>query len=219
MNPKVDDYIGRINTWQKEIEDLRMILNDCMLVEDYKWRVPCYTFDGSNIALINSLKNYCAVAFFKGALLRDPKKILEFAGENSQSAKMIKFTSVEQVRDMENVIKAYVFEAIEIEKAGLKVELKKNSDDQIPKELLTVFEEDSDLKAAFESLTPGRRRAYYIHFGGAKLEKTRFDRIAKYRSRILNGKGFNDCVCGLSKRMPGCDGSHKQLDMKMPVIK
>lgn len=215
MHPAVDNYIEGQQKWKKEISYLRNVINDCMLIEDFKWRVPCYTYQGKNVALINCLKDYCAIAFFKGVLMSDPENILVFAGKNSQVSKLIKFRNIEEVKNLTEVIKAYVFEAIEIEKAGLKVETKKNSDDQIPDELLAAFEKDEKLKQAFQSLTPGRRRAYYLHFGGAKQSKTRVSRIEKYRNRILNGKGFHDCVCGLSKRMPNCDGSHKQLEQKL----
>lgn len=215
MHPAVDNYIEGQQKWKKEISYLRNVINDCMLIEDFKWRVPCYTYQGKNVALVNCLKDYCAIAFFKGVLMSDPENILVFAGKNSQVSKLIKFRNIEEVKNLTEVIKAYVFEAIEIEKAGLKVETKKNSDDQIPDELLAAFEKDEKLKQAFQSLTPGRRRAYYLHFGGAKQSKTRVSRIEKYRNRILNGKGFHDCVCGLSKRMPSCDGSHKQLEQKL----
>ena len=215
MHPAVDNYIEGQQKWKKEISYLRTVVNDCMLFEDFKWRVPCYTYEGKNVALINCLKDYCAIAFFKGVLMSDPENILVFAGKNSQVSKLVKFRNIEEVKNLAEVIKAYVFEAIEIEKAGLKVETKKNSDDQIPDELLAAFEKDEKLKQAFQSLTPGRRRAYYLHFGGAKQSKTRVSRIEKYRNRILNGKGFHDCVCGLSKRMPNCDGSHKQLEQKL----
>ena len=147
--------------------------------------------------------------------MSDPENILVFAGKNSQVSKLVKFRSIEEVKNLTEVVKAYVFEAIEIEKAGLNVETKKNSDDQIPDELLAAFEKDEKLKQAFQSLTPGRRRAYYLYFGGAKQSKTRASRIEKFRDRILNGKGFHDCVCGLSKRMPSCDGSHKKLEQKL----
>ena len=211
MNPKVDDYIGRIKQWQKEAALLRTILLDCGLTEEYKWRVPCYTFNGSNIALFGNFKEYCTLSFFKGVLLNDAKGILVSPGENSQSVKMARFTSLQDIVDLEATLKAYIYEAIEVEKAGIKIDKPKSKNLEFPKELLQKFEEDKAFKTAFEALTPGRQRAYNIHFTGAKQSATRLSRIEKYTDRIMNGIGLNDCVCGHSKRMPNCDGSHKYL--------
>ncbi|WP_341227382.1 YdeI/OmpD-associated family protein [uncultured Arcticibacterium sp.] len=211
MNPKVDDYLGRIKNWQAELEKLRALLLECGLTEEYKWRVPCYTYGGANIVLFGNFKESCTLSFFKGVLLNDEKGILELPGENSQSVKMARFTSLQQIVDLEPTLKAYVFEAIEVEKAGIKIEKAKSKKLEFPEELLNKFEEDKAFKEAFEALTPGRQRAYNLHFTGAKQSATRTSRIEKYTDRIMNGIGINDCVCGHSKRMPTCDGSHKYL--------
>ncbi|AWV98845.1 DUF1801 domain-containing protein [Arcticibacterium luteifluviistationis] len=211
MNPNVDDYIGRIKQWQKEAALLRTILLDCGLTEEYKWRVPCYTFNGSNIVLFGNFKEFCTLSFFKGVLLNDAKGILVSPGENSQSVKMARFTSLQDIVDLEATLKAYIYEAIEVEKAGIKIDKPKSKNLEFPEELLQKFEEDKAFKIAFEALTPGRQRAYNLHFTGAKQSATRLSRIEKYTDRIMNGIGINDCVCGHTKRKPTCDGSHKYL--------
>ena len=208
MHPEVDQYLSKVKKWQDELEKLRTILLDCQLNEELKWRVPCYTFQNGNIVLINSFKDFCALGFFKGALLNDSNNVLIKQGENTQSARIIRFTSVKEIIEMEAIIKAYIYEAIEVEKAGLKVE-PNNKELEFPEELLIKFNENPEFKTAFEALTPGRQRAYNLFFSDSKQSKTREARIEKYTQRILNGKGINDCVCGLSKKMPGCDGSHK----------
>lgn len=209
MNPKVDEYLSKAKKWQKELTKLRKIVLDCGLNEELKWRQPCYTFNHKNILIISAFKEYCALNIFNGALLKDTDHILVKPGENTQSGRQIRFTSLQQFIDLEPVLKAYIYEAIEVEKAGLKVKLKKTSDYTIPEELQSKFIENSNLQSAFDSLTPGRQRAYLIYFSAAKQSKTRESRIEKYIPRILDGKGINDCVCGLSKRFPVCDGSHK----------
>lgn len=209
MNPQIDELIRNSKSWKHEMEALRNLLLQCGLNEEFKWRQPCYTFQGKNIAIIGAFKDYCGLAFFKGVLLQDEQKLLVAAGENLQSSRLFKFTTVDEIHAIEATIKAYIFEAIEIEKAGLKVEFKKSKHLDLPEELMQKMEAEPVFKAAFESLTPGRQRAYNLFFSGAKQSATRISRIEKYVDRILKGKGINDCVCGHSKRMPNCDGSHK----------
>ena len=212
MNTKVDFYFNAAEQWQEELKHLRMILLDCGLDEELKWGVPCYTFHKKNIVLIHAFKNYCALLFHKGVLLSDEKGILIQQTKNVQSARQIRFTSVKEIAKLQLVVKAYVFEAIEVERAGLKVEIKKISVQDVPEELQNMFKENAVLKTAFDGLTPGRQRAYFLYFGEPKQAKTRQTRVEKYMPRILKGKGLNDCICGLSKRMPNCDGSHKMLE-------
>ena len=191
-NPKVDDFISKAKTWQEEYVALRNIALDCGLTEDYKWMHPCYTLDNKNVVLIHGFKNYCALLFHKGALLKDPKGILIQQTENVQAARQIRFTSVQEIMAMESDIKAYIQQAIEVEKAGLVVALKTNDDYDMPEELQAKFEELPALKLAFEALTPGRQRAYIFYFSQAKQAKTRVSRIEKYTQQILDGKGLND---------------------------
>lgn len=214
MNPKVDEYLSKVGKWQKELEKLRGIILKCGLTEDYKWMHPCYKYQKKNILLIQEFKEYCAILFHKGVLLKDNANILVQQTENVQSARQVRFTNLEQIAKIEAIIKNYIFEAIEIEKAGLEVKKKKTSDFNMPAELKEEFEENPDLQNAFEKLTPGRKRGYLLNFSKPKQSKTRKSRIEKYKERILNGKGINDCVCGQSKRMPRCDGSHKNIQNK-----
>ena len=211
MHPKVNDFLSKATRWQHELQLLRSIILDCGLHEDYKWRVPCYTHQTANVLLINGFKEFCVLGFFKGALLSNTQRMLSQQGANTQSARVLKFSSLHEIRQHEAIIKAYIFEAIEIEKAGLKVETKTLDEYEMPEELKAKLNEKPALKAAFEALTPGRQKAYILHFAEAKQSKTRTARIEKYIPRILQGKGLNDCICGLSKRKPNCDGSHKQL--------
>jgi uncharacterized protein YdeI (YjbR/CyaY-like superfamily) len=211
MNPKVDEFLSKAKRWQQEMEQLRIILLDCQLIEELKWRQPCYTFQNTNIILIGGFKEYCTLSFFKGVLLSDSENLLEAPGENSQSVRMIKFRNVQEIREKESVLKAYVYEAIEVEKAGLKVELKESSDLEFPEELLQKFADNPTFQKAFESLTPGRQRGYNLFFTAAKQSQTRTNRIEKYFPQILGGKGINDCTCGMSKKYPICDGSHKNI--------
>ena len=209
MNPEVDNFMANTSRWQLEIKALRSILLDCQLQEELKWRQPCYTFQGVNLAIIASFKSHCALSFLKGTLLQDANQLLVSPGENSQSVRYLSFTNVAEIRELEATLKSYVFEAIEIEKAGIKVVKIKSEDVSYCEELHVKLEEDSTFSQAFEALTPGRKRGYTLFFEAAKQTKTRESRIEQYRHRILMGKGINDCVCGLSKRMPNCDGSHK----------
>lgn len=191
-NPKVDAYLNREETWRKEFEALRAILRDFDLSEDFKWGHPCYALGKTNIVLMHGFKEYCALLFFKGALMKDPSGVLVQQTENVQAARQIRFTGADEIKRMANVLKSYIQDAIEVEKAGLKVTLKKTTEFEIPEEFRTRLDESPDLKAAFESLTPGRQRAYILHFSGAKQSTTRAARVEKYIPRILESKGIDD---------------------------
>ena len=192
MNPKVDFYFDKAKKWQQELEQLRMIVLDCGLTEELKWGCPCYTLNGNNIVLIHAFKDYCALLFFKGALLNDANNILIQQTENVQAARQIRFTSHVQIVEMRAIIKTYIFEAIEAEKAGLKVEMKKTTQFTMPDEFQHKLDSIPALKTAFEALTPGRQRAYLLHFSQAKQAKTREERVEKYIPKILSGKGLDD---------------------------
>ena len=192
MNPKVDEYLSKVQKWQDEFYKLRTIVLDCGLTEELKWGNPCYTFQKSNIVLMHGFKEYCALLFFKGALLKDTNGILIRQTENVQAARQIRFTSVREIVKLEPILKTYIYEAIEVEKAGLKVKMKKTSEYTVPEEFQKKLDENHDLKAAFAALTPGRQRAYLFYFSQPKQSKTRFSRIEKYIQKILNGKGLND---------------------------
>jgi len=192
MNPKVDWFFDKDTKWKKEYEKLRTIILDCGLIEELKWGCPCYTFENTNVVLIHGFKDYCALLFFKGALLNDPEGLLIQQTKNVQSARQIRFTNVKDIVKMERTLKAYVYEAIEVERAGLKVKLKKTSDFKIPEEFQKKLNKSSALKKAFGELTPGRQRAYIFHFSQPKLSKTREARVEKYTKQILAGKGLND---------------------------
>jgi uncharacterized protein YdeI (YjbR/CyaY-like superfamily) len=192
MNPKVDFYFTKAKQWREEIEQLRIIVLDCGLDEELKWGVPCYTFEKNNIVLIHVFKTYCALLFFKGALLKDTKGILIQQTKNVQAARQIRFTDVSEIVKMKTVLKTYIKEAIAIEKAGLKVELKKTTEFPIPSELKTAWNKIPALKTAFYALTPGRQRAYLLYFSQPKQAQTRTSRIEKYIQPILDGKGLND---------------------------
>ncbi|MDX9881788.1 MAG: DUF1801 domain-containing protein [Prolixibacteraceae bacterium] len=205
LNPQVDKYLVdgcmrckyggtpqcKVNNWREELEMLRQIVLECGLTEKIKWGVPCYTSDNKNIAIVSAFKNYASLSFFKGALLKDPYKILQQQGENSQSARLIKFTNPDQIIEQQEKLKEYILEAVEIEKSGVKSELKKNPE-AIPDELLQTFEKDPALEKAFYSLTSGRQRGYIIYFSQPKQSQTRINRIEKYKQQILNGVGLND---------------------------
>ena len=192
MNPRVDFYFEKEKKWQKEIEQLRKIVLDCGLTEELKWGCPCYTFQNSNIVLIHVFKEYCALLFFKGSLLNDPNGILIRQTENVQAARQVRFTNNRQIVKLEKILKASIYEAIEVEKAGLKVKLKETSEYKIPEEFQKKLDKSTGLKKAFNALTPGRQRAYLFYFSKAKQSKTREARIEKYVPQILEGKGIDD---------------------------
>ena len=192
MNPKVDVFLSKAKKWQEEFEKLRMIILDCQLTEELKWGVPCYTFQKKNIVLIHGFKEYCALLFIKGALLNDANGILIKQTENTQAARQIRFTNVREIVEMETILKAYIYEAIEVEKAGLKVNFKEKTELVFPEEFRKKLDENPALKAAFDALTPGRQRAYNLYFSAPKQSKTRESRVEKCMQQILNGKGLND---------------------------
>ncbi len=206
MNPEIDAYLlegcGRcalggtleckVHNWQEELKYLRRVVLDCGLTEERKWGVPCYTHNGSNILMVAAFKDTCTLSFFKGALLEDDHKILEKPGENTQSGRVIRFTDVERIAALEPILKTYIFEAIEVEEAGLKVDFKKASEYKVPEEFKKRLDGDPELKAAFESLTPGRQKGYLLYFSSAKQSKTRESRIEKSISKIFKGRGHNE---------------------------
>ena len=211
MNPKVDAFLLNTKKWREELTVLRSIVMNSGLGEELKWGAPCYVHEKANVIIIHGFKDYFALMFFKGALMKDPQNLLHKPGENTQSGRQIRLTSMDEMLGQEEVLRAYIQHAIEVEKAGEKVITKKTEEYPVPSELEESFAENSVLQHAFYGLTPGRQRAYLLHFAEAKQSATRKARIEKYTQRILNGKGILDCWCGLSKRMPTCDGSHKQL--------
>jgi uncharacterized protein YdeI (YjbR/CyaY-like superfamily) len=192
MNPKVDFYFSKDNKWHKELKKLRTIILDCGLNEELKWGCPCYTFRESNIVLIHVFKEYCAILFFKGALLNDANGILVQQTKNVQAGRQIRFTDVRQIVEIETILKVYIYEAIEVEKAGLKVNFKKTTEYNIPEEFQIKLNKIPALKTAFYALTPGRQRGYMLYFSAPKQSKTRESRVEKYMPHILNGKGLND---------------------------
>ena len=191
-NPKVDFYFTKAKQWQAEMQQLRVIILDCALTEELKWGCPCYTFQNGNIVLIHAFKEYCALLFFKGALLQDDQKILIQQTQNVQSARQIRFISIKEILEKEPTVKAYVYEAIEVEKAGMKVNLKKVDEFAMPEEFQQKLNENPALQKAFDALTPGRQRAYLLYFSAPKQLKTRATRVEKYVQPILDGKGLND---------------------------
>ncbi|MGV3464405.1 MAG: YdeI/OmpD-associated family protein [Heyndrickxia sp.] len=191
-NPKVDEFISKSKKWKEEYDKLRNIVLACELTEEFKWMHPCYTYEDKNIVLIHGFKEYCAFLFHKGALLNDPHGILIQQTENVQAARQIRFTNVQEIVKMEPILKAYIHEAVEVERAGLEVNFKKTEEYIIPEEFQNKLDEIPALKTAFKSLTPGRQRAYIHYFSGAKQSKTRESRVEKYMQQILDGKGLND---------------------------
>jgi uncharacterized protein YdeI (YjbR/CyaY-like superfamily) len=192
LNPRVDEYIAKSKKWKEEFEILRKIILECDMKEEIKWNKPCYTFDKSNVVIIQGFKDYCALMFFKGVLLNDPKGILVKPGENSHAQRQLRFTNIQDIHAMESTLKAYLQKAIDVEKAGLEVNSVKKPELTVPEELEKKFAEMPPLKNAFESLTPGRQRAYILYFSKAKKSQTRVARIEKYIKKILDGKGLND---------------------------
>ena len=191
-NPKVDAFIANAKRWQEELKKMRTILLDTELTEELKWGGPCYTFQGKNVVIMNELKESCALAFFKGALLKDAHGVLTRPGQHTQLARWFKFTSVREIVEMKSVLKAYIREAIEVEKSGLKLKLRKTSDLKFPEELQTMLDEFPDFNTAFDRLTSGRQRAYIFYFSGAKQSKTRESRVQKCMPQILQGRGLLD---------------------------
>lgn len=192
MNSKVDAYFNKAENWQKELKRLRKVILDCGLTEELKWGSPCYMFQKSNVVIIGPLKECCVLSFFKGALLNDTNDILKRPGDNTQSARLIRFTSTREITEMEPILKAYIYEAIEVEKAGLKVNFVEKTQLVFPEELQKKLDEIPVFRTAFHALTPGRQRAYNLYFSAPKQSKTRESRIDKYMQRILDGKGLND---------------------------
>ena len=192
MNPQVDEYLKKAEKWQEESKKLRKIVLDCGLTEESKWGKPCYTFQGSNVVIIQGFKEYCALLFCKGALLKDANRILIQQTENVQAARQLRFTNAREIAEMEPLLKAYIHEAVEVEKAGLEVSYKKISEFAVPAELQTKLDATPALKKAFAALTPGRQRGYLLYFAAPKQSKTREARIEKYTSQILKGQGLDD---------------------------
>lgn len=192
MNEHVDWFFEKDTKWQKEYKKLRVLVLDCGLTETLKWGVPCYTFRENNVVLIHGFKDYCALLFHKGVLLKDTHTILIQQTKNVQSARQIRFSNLQEIINLKPVIKTYIFEAIEVEKAGLEVKMKKTSEFEMPTEFKKALDNNSDLKTAFYALTPGRQRGYLLHFSQAKQSKTRISRIEKCTDKILNGIGLND---------------------------
>lgn len=192
MNTKVDFFFDKPSQWQQEYQRLRKLILGCGLTEELKWGVPCYTHNGKNVVLIHGFKEYCAVLFHKGVLLKDTEGILVQQTENVQSARQIRFTGEAQIKEMEPILKTYLYEAIEVEKAGLQVKLKKTSEFDMPEELQTKLDTDTEFRTAFEALTPGRQRGYMLYFSQPKQAKTRISRIEKSFPKILDGKGYNE---------------------------
>lgn len=192
MNPKTDFFFNEPSQWQAAFEKLRAIALSTELTEDLKWGCPCYTYEGKNIFLIHGFKEYCALLFFKGALMKDPDHILIQQSKNVQAARQIRFTDVQQINDLEDILRSYMFEAVEIEESGAKVGMKKTKEFEMVEEFQSRLDQDKALKEAFEALTPGRQRAYLLHFSSAKQSKTREARIDKCIPEIFEGKGLND---------------------------
>jgi uncharacterized protein YdeI (YjbR/CyaY-like superfamily) len=192
MNPKVDFYFSKAQKWQEEIVKLRAIILGCGLTEELKWGCPCYTFQQDNIVLIHVFKEYCAVLFFKGALLNNAEGILIQQTENVQAARQVRFTNIAEIVELESILRAYIFEAIEVEKAGLKVELKKTTEFPMAEEFQGKLDWVPGLETAFNALTPGRQRGYLLHFSQPKQAKTREARVEKCIPQILDGKGLDD---------------------------
>jgi len=191
-NPVVDEFLGKTQKWQQEFEKLRMIIIDCQLTEEFKWGWPCYTFQQSNIVLMHGFKEYCALLFFKGALMHDSQGILIQQTPKVQAPRQVRFTSINEIVEMEPILKTYIYEAIEVEKAGLTLDVKENKELKFPEEFQMKLNENPALKTAFDALTPGRQRAYNFYFSEPKQSKTRLLRVEKCMQQILDGKGLND---------------------------
>ncbi|MDT8886171.1 YdeI/OmpD-associated family protein [Aquirufa sp. LEPPI-3A] len=209
-DPNVDEFLQSADQWSQEMTYLRRILLDCLLIETYKWQTPVYMFGTKNLIAISGLKEHCALNFFNGALIRDEEGILIKPGEHTQLGRWMKFGSVQEIIAKEDLIKAYVFEAMEAQRLGITLE--KPAEIPHPEELTAILDKKPALKAAFEKLTPGRQRAYLRFFTDSKQSATRTYRIEKNEKYILKGIGLTDCICGLTKRKPSCDGSHRAIE-------
>ncbi|MEY4629652.1 MAG: hypothetical protein RLZZ595_1978 [Bacteroidota bacterium] len=209
MNAEVDQFFASLKSGKEELGLLRKLLLESHLKEEFKWKQPCYTYKGKNVIIVASLKDHVMISFFKGALLTDKEGLLDKPGDHTQSARIIRFYTLDEVKKTSQQIKTFIKEAIKIEETGKQVEKDESFFIEKPSELVGHFNKDKKFDKAFHQLTPGRQRAYLIFFSAAKQSETRISRIEKYKDRILKGFGFNDCICGLSKRMPSCDGSHK----------
>ena len=214
MKTAVEIYIEKAKHWKDEMTLLRSILLETTLTETIKWGKPCYTYNDKNLVIIQDFKHHCDLGFFTGALLKDPEKLLEKAGENTQSARQLRFENLADIKRKKTIIKSFVKEAIENEKQGIKPVVEEKVELEKIVELENIFKKNKAFTKAFRALTPGRQRAYHMFFAGAKQSETRISRIEKYIPRIIDGYGINDCTCGMSKRMPNCDGSHKFLKNK-----
>ena len=192
LNPKVDAFLGRAEKWNDELQQLRAIVLDCALTEELKWGVPCYTYQDRNVVLIHGFKEYCALLFFNGALMKDPKGILIQQTANVQAGRQIRFTNLQEIVKQKATLKSYIRDAIEVEKSGVKVDYKKTEEFSVPEEFQAKLDTTPALKKAFGGLTPGRQRAYLLHFSSAKQAKTRESRIEKCTPQILDGKGLTD---------------------------
>ena len=211
MKTDVDQFFDSLKSGKESLQLLRKILQETDLVEAFKWKQPCYTHKGKNVIILAALKDHVVISFFKGALMTDKDNLLEKAGDHSQSARIIRFYNLDEVKKASTTIKSFIKQAIKIEETGKQVEKDVSFFIDEPLELVDQFKKDKEFDKAFHQLTPGRQRAYLMYFTAAKQTETRNSRIEKYKDRILKGFGFNDCVCGLSKRMPNCDGSHKHI--------
>jgi uncharacterized protein YdeI (YjbR/CyaY-like superfamily) len=211
MNILVNEFVAKAKKWQAEIELLRSILMECGLIEEFKWKQPCYVYNKKNIIIIACFKDSIALSFLKGVLLQDELNILTLPGENSQSVRLVKFNNISKIKELKAEIKSYIFEAIENEKAGIKISKPLSTNLVLVPELQQALANNVKLQKAFYALTTGRQRAYNLYFSKPKQVQSRLNIIEKYKPRILSGKGFHDCVCGMSKKMPNCDGSHKYL--------
>ena len=214
MKTAVELYIEKVKQWKDEMTLLRSILLETALTETIKWGKPCYTYNDKNIVIIQDFKHHCDLGFFTGALLKDTEKLLEKAGEHTQSARQLRFENLADIKRKKTIIKSFVKEAIENEKQGIKPVVEEKVELEKIVELENIFKKNKAFTKAFRALTPGRQRAYHMFFAGAKQSETRISRIEKYIPRIIDGYGINDCTCGMSKRMPNCDGSHKFLKNK-----
>lgn len=199
------------NKWQEEIDLLSSVISECGLEKTEKWNQPCFTYRGKNIILLGAFKNYCVLSFIKGVLLTDTDNLLTKPGVNTHAVRVMRFQSLEEIKKLSNTIKSYIYEAIDIERKNIPLPKPNKNNIEFPDELIQFFSQDSELEKAFTSLPPGKQRGYLLYFTTAKQSKTIENRIHKYVQRIMMGKGINDCICGLSRKMPACDGSHQSI--------